>query len=70
MPDIVRDGWIVELNGPPCFEYGQKVRSNFVVRNDGTFPGKEIGEVLGVTESRVSQIRTQAISRLRTYLPK
>jgi len=46
MPDIVRDGWIVELNGPPCFEYGQKVRSNFVVRNDGTFPGKEIGEVL------------------------
>jgi len=46
MPDIVRDGWVVELNGPPCFEYGQKVRSSQVVRNDGTFGGKEIGEVL------------------------
>ncbi|MFI5337836.1 MAG: RNA polymerase sigma factor FliA [Opitutales bacterium] len=29
---------------------------------------KEIGEVLGVTESRVSQIRTQAILRLRASL--
>ena len=46
MSKIVRDGWVVELDGPPCFEYGQKVRSNQVVRNDGTFGGKEIGEVL------------------------
>jgi nitrogen fixation protein NifZ len=46
MSKIVRDGWVVELDGPPHFEYGQKVRSNCVVRNDGTFPGKEIGEVL------------------------
>lgn len=29
---------------------------------------KEIGSVLGVTESRVSQIHTQAVIRLRTYL--
>ena len=29
---------------------------------------KEIGEVLGITESRVSQIRTQAIVRLRAAL--
>ena len=28
----------------------------------------EIGEVIGVGESRVSQLRTQAISRLRTSL--
>jgi len=46
MPDIVRDGWVVELDGPPSFEYGQRVRSSQVVRNDGTFGGKEIGEVL------------------------
>ena len=46
MSKIVRDGWVVELDGPPCFEYGQKVWSNQVVRNDGTFGGKEIGEVL------------------------
>ncbi len=31
---------------------------------------KEIGEVLSVTESRVSQLRTQAIVRLRANLPK
>jgi RNA polymerase sigma factor for flagellar operon FliA len=31
---------------------------------------KEIGEVLGVSESRVSQLRTQAIVRLRANLPK
>ena len=29
---------------------------------------KEIGEVLGITESRVSQIRTQAILRMRNAL--
>jgi RNA polymerase sigma factor for flagellar operon FliA len=29
---------------------------------------KEIGEVMGITESRVSQIRTQAIMRLRTQV--
>jgi nitrogen fixation protein NifZ len=36
----------VELEGPPAFTYGQKVMSRKHVRNDGTFPGKEIGEVL------------------------
>ncbi len=44
--DINRDGDIVELNGPPQFTYGQKVRSRKTVRNDGTFPGKDIGDVL------------------------
>ena len=46
MSNIVRDGGIVEMDGPPTFEYGAKVRSRCQVRNDGTFPGKEIGEVL------------------------
>jgi nitrogen fixation protein NifZ len=44
--NIARDSDIVELDGPPQFEYGQKVRSLKNVRNDGTFPGKEIGDVL------------------------
>ena len=43
---INREGDIVELKGPPQFEYGQKVRSRKTVRNDGTFPGKEIGDSL------------------------
>ncbi|MGD0098546.1 MAG: nitrogen fixation protein NifZ [Terracidiphilus sp.] len=46
MSKIVRDGWVIELDGPPQFEYGQKVRSKSMVRNDGTFPGKDIGDVL------------------------
>jgi len=46
MSNIVRDDGIVELEGPPVFEFGEKVRSNRMVRNDGTFPGKQIGDVL------------------------
>lgn len=36
----------VELDSPPRFEIGQKVRLRKMIRNDGTFPGKEVGEVL------------------------
>lgn len=43
---IIRDDGYVELNGPPAFAFGEKVRSRKTVRNDGTFPGKEIGDVL------------------------
>jgi nitrogen fixation protein NifZ len=46
MSNIVRDSEIVELYEPPTFDYGQKVRARRLIRNDGTFPGKEIGEVL------------------------
>lgn len=46
MTNISRDSHIIELNGPPRFEYGQKVRSRKTVRNDGTFPGREIGDIL------------------------
>jgi nitrogen fixation protein NifZ len=46
MTNISRDSHIVELNDPPRFEYGQKVRSRKTVRNDGTFPGREIGDIL------------------------
>ena len=41
-----RDSDVVELDSQPAFNYGQKVRSRKTVRNDGTFPGKEIGEIL------------------------
>ncbi len=46
MSNIVRDSEVVELNGPPVFRYGERVRSLRMIRNDGTYPGKEIGEVL------------------------
>ena len=46
MVNISRDSDVVELDGPPAFDYGEKVRSLRNVRNDGTFPGKDIGELL------------------------
>ncbi|AFY30567.1 nitrogen fixation protein NifZ [Calothrix sp. PCC 7507] len=36
----------IEINSPPTFEIGEKVRLRKLVKNDGTFPGKEIGVVL------------------------
>jgi nitrogen fixation protein NifZ len=36
----------LELNLPPLFDIGQRVRVCKLIRNDGTFPGKEIGETL------------------------
>lgn len=36
----------IELNDPPHFEIEQKVRLRKLIRNDGTFPGKEIGSTL------------------------
>lgn len=36
----------VELDGPPALEIGTKVRARQDVRNDGTFPGRAMGEFL------------------------
>lgn len=33
----------VELDAPPAFELNQKVRVRKLIRNDGTFPGKDVG---------------------------
>lgn len=41
-----RDDDRIELDGPPDFNYGEKVRCRKAVRNDGTFAGREIGEIL------------------------
>ena len=46
MSNISRDSDVVELNDPPHFDYGQKVRARRAVRNDGTFAGRDIGEIL------------------------
>ncbi|BAY98027.1 NifZ protein [Tolypothrix tenuis PCC 7101] len=36
----------LELDLPPVFEIGSKVRTRKLIRNDGTYPGKDIGETL------------------------
>jgi nitrogen fixation protein NifZ len=46
MTNISRDSDVVELNAPPFFNYGDKVRARRMVRNDGTYPGRDIGDVL------------------------
>lgn len=43
---IARDSDTVELNGPPAFRYGERVRALRHIRNDGTYAGKEIGDLL------------------------
>lgn len=37
----------IELYDPPAFEIGDKVRLRKQIKNDGTFPGQEIGVILG-----------------------
>ena len=36
----------IELNDPPVFQMEEKVRLRKMIRNDGTFPGKEVGQTL------------------------
>ena len=33
----------IEIDSPPVFEMGDRVRVLKLIRNDGTFPGKEVG---------------------------
>jgi nitrogen fixation protein NifZ len=46
MSNIVRDSEQVELSQPPYFNFGEKVKAKRTIRNDGTYAGKEIGEIL------------------------
>ncbi len=46
MGDARRDSDEVELVDPPRFTYGERVVSRFTVRNDGTYCGRDIGDVL------------------------
>ncbi len=46
MADVNREDAEVELAYPPRFSYGECVISRSVVRNDGTYNGRDIGDVL------------------------
>ncbi|AUS98951.1 nitrogen fixation protein NifZ [Nostoc sp. CENA543] len=35
-----------ELDSEPVFDLGEKVRLRKQIKNDGTFPGRDIGEIL------------------------
>lgn len=57
MADIARDDDVIEIAHPPRFEMGERVISRSVVRNDGTYNGKDIGEVL-VHKGEVGFVRS------------
>jgi nitrogen fixation protein NifZ len=46
MSNISRDSDVVEITAAPYFTFGEKVRAKRTIRNDGTYAGKEIGEIL------------------------
>jgi nitrogen fixation protein NifZ len=46
MADIARDDDSIEIALPPRFQMGERVISRSVVRNDGTYGGKDIGALL------------------------
>lgn len=46
----------VEIRGAPVFRPGERVRATRHVRNDGTYPGKDIGENL-VRKGDVGYVR-------------
>ena len=46
MAKISRDNNLVELNDPPMYDYGEKVVARFNIRNDGTYRGREVGDLL------------------------
>ncbi len=55
MGDINRDDDVIEVADPPRFKFGERVVSRTTIRNDGTFNGKDIGDVL-VTKGDVGYI--------------
>ena len=57
----------VETNGPPRFMPGTKVVSTRYVKNDGTFAGRDIGEVL-VRKGDVGYVRDIGTFLQRYYI--
>ncbi|WP_027555677.1 nitrogen fixation protein NifZ [Bradyrhizobium sp. Cp5.3] len=40
------DDDVVELTSAPFFNCGEKVRAKYTIRNDGTYAGKQVGDIL------------------------
>src|SRR5271169_3255470 len=57
----------VELHAAPIFKPGEKVRSTKHIKNDGTYPGKEIGENL-VRKGDVGYVRDIGVFLQQFYI--
>ncbi|HEX7479592.1 MAG TPA: nitrogen fixation protein NifZ [Polyangiales bacterium] len=57
----------IETGGDPRFLPGAKVRSTKYVKNDGTYPGKDIGEIL-VRKGDYGYVRDIGVFLQRYYV--
>ena len=57
----------IEVYSQPLFMPGAKVRSKRYIKNDGTFPGRDIGEVL-VQKGDVGYVRDVGMYLQRYYI--
>lgn len=57
----------VEIFKPPVFKPGEKVRSTKNVKNDGTYPRREIGEII-VRKGDVGFVRDIGIFLQQFYI--
>ena len=68
MSDIAReDDDTVELELPPRFQIGERVASRNVIRNDGTYNGKSVGDEL-VRRGDVGYVRSVGTFLQRYYI--
>jgi nitrogen fixation protein NifZ len=65
MPGL--DGGEVELASDPAFTLGERVIARYNVRNDGTYPGRDIGDRL-VTRGEVGYVRSIGTFVQRYYV--
>ncbi len=54
----------IEIYRPPVLAPGTKVRAKVAIRNDGTYPGRRMGEVL------LEQGEIGYVSRIGTFLQR
>jgi nitrogen fixation protein NifZ len=57
----------IEIRGKPVFMPGAKVRATRYVKNDGTFAGREIGEML-VHKGDIGYVRDIGVFLQRYYI--
>ena len=57
----------LELDQAPAFNIGDKVRLRKVIKNDGTFPGQEIGVILA-TKGDIGYVASIGTYLQRSYI--
>jgi nitrogen fixation protein NifZ len=50
------DNGEIELDAPPAFAAGDKVHARCLIRNDGSYPGRRIGETL-IDKGEIGYVR-------------